>query len=678
MNEVVARLLMPLFFLCTHFFFYVQAQPIPLRTEPSVESTLGASIAPAPDEDPFEELARFLKDPLLLNEASKEDLQALLLLSDALIDHLLLHRRIFGPLLHLNELQSVAGFTPELIRQIKPYVRVTQSNSFQLDHMLAAGGLAQDFLCRVTGLLRGNTSSANQAWAGSTQRILFWHRLQTKNIQAGWLVEKDPGETMFRKQKPLIDHAGFHFFWRGNSTVRTIAVGDFTVNFGQGLIHWQSMAFGKSSEMSWLKRQGPVLRAHRSSGEVNFHRGVATDLVWKQLSLALFVSLRSLSGNVQSDTLGIAEGIRSISASGYHRTAAESLGRKVLKQTTAGMRLSTRVRSLFLSLNAVGYRFSFPLIRDPSPRNLFDIKGRSWSNASLDFSYTRKNVHSFGEWAIDANGSSALVVGAVISPATTIDLFLLARNINKSYRALQANAFTESTLPENERGLYLGITLRPHPQIRIDAYADQYVFPWLRHRVNAPSAGSDQLLQFHYRPHKRSELLFRYRLERKWESGWSDLDNSPYVLAGMSSRVGWRGQLSYQVSRFCKSRTRVEWVSMHQGRGAQPSLTSHNSEHGFLYYLEFLFNKVPFFSELSFRCQHFDTKSYESRIYALTPDLRPGFAISAFYGQGTRFWILIDKSLKNNLLINLCWQGNLTGQGLKNQDLRLQLRLKLQ
>ncbi|NDF98490.1 MAG: helix-hairpin-helix domain-containing protein, partial [Chitinophagia bacterium] len=617
MKGKIAQRLVLLFFFRTCLCFQLQAQPIPLRTEPSVESSAAAQSTPAPDEDPFEEWALFLKKPLLLNEAGKEELQQLVLLPDALIDQLLLHRKLFGPLLHVNELQAIAGFTPEIIRLIKPFVSVMQAEVFHIANVFSAGSISQDYLCRVTGFFRSGSPSNDEKWVGNSQRILFWHRLQLKNIQAGWLVEKDPGEALFRKQMPLIDHAGFHFFWRGNSIIRTVAIGDFTINLGQGLIHWQSMAFGKSSEMSWLKRQGPVLRAHRSSGEVNFHRGVASTMAWKQLSLTVFASRRSLSGSMQKDSAGLLLGIGSISNSGYHRTAAELQGRKVLKLSTAGMRLSARVNSLVVSLNAIGYRFSLPLLRDPAPRNNFDIQGRGWFTSSLDFSYTQKNFHSYGEWAIDANGSSAFVVGAIITPAATVDLFLLARNISKSYRAVQANAFTESSGPENEKGFYSGITLRPHPHIRVDAYGDQFIFPWLRYRVNAPSAGSDYLLQLHYHPHKKAELLIRYRTESKWEAGWSSLDSGQVSVSGLTSRAGWRGQVSYQVSRICRVRTRVERVGIRHNQGGQPPTSFAAAEHGFLYYLELLFNKLPLRSELSFRCQYFDTKSYQSRIYAL-------------------------------------------------------------
>lgn len=655
------------------------SQSIPLSVEPLAESHATAQITLVPDEDPFEELSRFLRDPLLLNEASKDELQQLPFLSGAMVDLLLLHRKAVGPLLHLNELQGIPGFTPDLIRQLAPYVRVLPAGSSSIVHPLSFLGLTQDFLCRVTGILTETSDQTSAEWAGSRQRWLLWHRLQSKNFQAGWLLEKDPGETIFKKGSMPFDHRGFHLFWRGDGLIKTIVLGDFTVNLGQGLLHWQSMAFGKSSEMSWIKRQGPVLRPHRSSGEINFHRGMAATIGWKSLAFTFFVSRRSLSGRVQHDTSGFLLGVSSISTSGFHRSESEIRGRNALRQYTAGARLSLRYKSLELSINAVRYYFSLPLLLSVEPRNRADIQGRSWYNCSIDFSYTRKNVHCFGEGALAANGSGAFLFALIATPAAGVDLFALVRKNGIAYRALYANAFAESSMIENEQGFYLGVTLRPKSNIRIDAYADHYVFPWIRYRANSATAGADYLLQLEYRLHKRTALQIRYRVESKWEATEPYTDNSQVAAFDGNTRKGWRSQLTVQFSTRCRVRTRVEWLAVEPNPKPTPYTPDipQLSGQGFLYYADLLFNRLCVGVDLLFRYQFFDTNSYESRIYALSPDLRPGFGLGAFYGTGHQIWIGFDKTLKNNTLISLNGQLKYQGGTLQGRELRVQLRLKL-
>lgn len=659
-------------------FFSAFSQPVSLRTETVAESNIASQWTLAPDEDLFDELSRFLKKPLLLNEADKEQLQQLVLLSDVLVDRLLEHRKLLGPLLHLNELQTIAGFTPELIRQIEPYVRVAAVGAFSANDFFSFRGVRQDLLYRVTGLFRSGNAPSNPHWVGSEQRILIWHRLQTKTIQLGWLAEKDPGETILRKGRPVVDHVGFHVFWQGKKLLRTVALGDYTVNLGQGLLHWQSMAFGKSAAMSWIKRQGEVIRPHRASGEVNFHRGIATCLALRKMSLHLFFSARSLSGRLLYDSASRPFALGSINSSGYHRSPPELSGRKVAGQSVAGVRLSTRVDRLQLSVNAVGYRFSLPLVSNNEPRNLFDIQGKTWFNGSIDLCYTRKNVHGFGEWAIDARGKGAVVAGAMLTPAAMVDLFLVVRSIAVGYRSLYSNAFTESSSVENERGVYLGITIRPNAQLRLDAYADHFVFPWIRYRAAAPTAGSEFLVQLYYRPAKKTELLFRYRSERKWEVGYSDQDVSQIAAFDNNTRSGWRSQFSYDLTPRVSVRTRVEWVRLRPEITTAYRSVGSKQEHGFLYYAELLCNRASHRTNLAFRYQFYDTKSYQSRIYAMSPDLRPGFGIGAFYGKGSKLWINVDKSMKNNILISLNGQLALTGSLTFSRELRLQIRFKLE
>ena len=657
-------------------FLQLFSQSLPLRTEPLMESSTTSAGLPGADEDLFEDRERFLKSPILLNEASREQLVQLGLLTDALIDRLLLHRQVMGPLVHLHELQAVAGFTPDLIRQLQPYVLVKPVGVSFPDKLMPAGPLGHDLLFRLTGVGSPRGSHLHN-WVGGEQGILLWHRMQTNRWQAGWVLEKDPGEAILKKGRPLADHAGFHLFWRGKGWVKTFAAGDFTVHFGQGLLQWQSMALGKSADMSWLKRQGPVLRAHRSSGEINFHRGLATTLHWRNFSFTFFGSRRLLSGQVVYDSSGQGKGVKSISNSGYHRTPGEIAGRKALIQMATGGRLTARFRSLEVSLNSVYYHYSKPLIRQEAPRNIFDVQGKSWFNVSIDFSITRRNVHCFGEGAVDARRAGAGVLGLFITPASRLDVFMIARTVSPRYRAFYANAFLESSLPENESGFFLGITLRPHAHVRIDAYADFFVFPWLRYQRNAPSAGIDYLFQLNYRPHKKAELLIRFRSQAAGEANLSEPEGTPIPDAHNRIRQGWRGQMVYFVSARFRIRSRVEWLRVQSCRGPSLYSSPSSAEYGFLYNADLTYARAFWGLSLLLRYQYFDTGGYLSRIYALTPQLQPGFGVGAFYGKGSRCWWSVSKSLKTNLLLNLLGQLTPTGSSFWEQQIQLQLRLRL-
>jgi hypothetical protein len=103
---------------------------------------------------------------------------------------------------------------------------------------------------------------------------------------------------------------------------------------------------------------------------------------------------------------------------------------------------------------------------------------------------------------------------------TKADVSLLYRHMDAGYQSFFGRAFTENTMPANEQGLYMGISLRPHSACKLNAYADFYRFPWLKYRVEAPSGGRDYSLQLTYTPHKRLELYTRYSSEQKSLNGF--------------------------------------------------------------------------------------------------------------------------------------------------------------
>ncbi|WP_239691828.1 ComEA family DNA-binding protein [Hymenobacter coccineus] len=77
-----------------------------------------------PVEDIYETLLNYYQAPVNLNAATREDLRALLLLSETQITNLLRHRETNGLLLSVYELQSIEGFDLRTIGRVLPFVAV--------------------------------------------------------------------------------------------------------------------------------------------------------------------------------------------------------------------------------------------------------------------------------------------------------------------------------------------------------------------------------------------------------------------------------------------------------------------------------------------------------------------------------------------------------------------------
>jgi hypothetical protein len=112
-------------------------------------------------------------------------------------------------------------------------------------------------------------ADSSSYYLGSPQKLFFRYKYNYKNLlQYGLLGDKDAGEQFFKGyQKYGFDFYSLHFFVKNLGIIKSLTLGDFTVNMGQGLIQWQSIAFTKSAEVLSIKRHADILRPYNSAGE---------------------------------------------------------------------------------------------------------------------------------------------------------------------------------------------------------------------------------------------------------------------------------------------------------------------------------------------------------------------------------------------------------------------------
>ncbi len=624
-------------------------------TEQQLENNTENNQDVEPDDDAYlQQLQQFIKDPVNLNYADEAVLQQLHLLTPLQIQQFILYRKLLGRFISIYELQAIPQWTPALLRKIRPYITVSSDiellNSFR--GRLHNG--EHSVLLRVSQVperskgYSGNDTAVTNFYAGSPQKILLRYKYVFKNLlQYGIVAEKDAGEQFFKgRQKQGFDFYSAHLFLQHSGIIHTLALGDFTVNLGQGLTQWQSLSFKKSAEVMSVKREGAVLRPYSSAGELNFHRGLGITVLKKQWQATAFVSYKRIDGNFITDSLHRQEDfISSIQSSGYHRTAAEAADKGIQHQLAYGGNFSYQYKRLHLGINGISYKFKLPLVKPADLYNKYALNGRSFGNYSFDYSYTHKNLHFFGEAAFSANFDKAFVQGLLVSVSAFADMALVYRNISRTYQSLYTNAFTEAAYPNNEKGVYTGITIRPDVFWRIDAYADLYKFPWLKYRVDAPSAGKDYLIQVTYKPTKQFEIYSRYRAELKP----INFNPDTLVLASVIAlpRQEWRTQVNYAINPSFSFRGRIDIVWIDKG-GVQP-------EEGFLTAVDLLFDPPlkPYSGNL--RLQYFDTDGYNSRLYAYENDVLYNFSIPVFYDKGYRYYINTHYDVSKKLTIWAKW-----------------------
>lgn len=557
------------------------------------------------------------KHRLNLNKAGIEELRELNMLTDLQIENLLQYRRLFGKLLTIYELQAVPGWDLATIRRLLPFITIQEGLEIPGNwrHWVTKGENRLLFrfaqvLEKAKGFLQSDSGSY---YAGSPLKILFRHKYQYRDqLQYGLTGDKDAGEQFFKgKQRLGFDFYSFHFFVRRLGFIKALALGDFIINLGQGLVHWQGQAFKKSAAVLNIKRQSAVLKPYTAAGEYNFHRGAGITVQRGNVQATIFGSYRKWSAAVQED------GFTSVQLSGLHRSASELKNKNAVNVFAAGANVQLRGRRGQVGVSGVFHSLSIPFRSSGDPYDYYALNGKNWFNASVDYSYTWSNFHWYGELAVDKNSNTAIINGLLFSADPSVDVAMVYRCISPAYQAVAANAFTENTQPANENGFYTGIALRPAYRWRIDAYADFFRFPWLKFRVNAPSHGYDYLVQTTFTPNKQSEIYSRLRMEEK----------------GMEPvlRKNWRTQVSFQPCKELSLANRADiiWYEI-KNNGIKKT--------GFLFFQDIQFNPTNRPWKLALRLQYFESDDYDTRLYAFENSVLYNFSLPAFFNKGIRWY----------------------------------------
>ena len=572
-------------------------------------------------EEDLIQLQGFLLRPLNLNRADQEDLAVFPFLTPFHIEQLIRYRKLAGDLVHVLEMQAIPGWDPGLVRKLIPYATVQPELTFR--------NTVQDNIRKGSHLLLFRSSLSSQAG------FLARYHFTSPKLQWGLNTEKDAGEKYLQAGKGLAFVSG-HAGLRNMGAIRQLVVGDFIVNMGQGLMLWQGRAVRKTAMPMAIKRQLPFLLPYKSNDENRFMRGVGIHLARKRLDLGFFLSANRLDANRKVDTATGAAFVSSFLNTGYHRTEDELADKNVLGHIASGGMLGYRSGFFRVAANVIHHRFSLPLVRAGELYDVYAAKGREITNYGIQYHNTWRNIHLFGECAVDGQGDLAGLQGVMVSADPRVDFSLVARKMSRGYRSFQGNAFTESSDPSNEEGIYLGFSYRIRPMLTLDAYADHYRFPWLRYRVDGPGWGRDHLIQLSYRPDKKTLVYIRYRAERK--SGAAVLGRVKTITE--YQKTGGRLHFEFRPTLEWEWRIRAEFTSILSSGSER--------EHGFLTSTDFFWSPIDKPFSLNGRIMVFDTKSYDSRIYSFENDVLYYNIVPAFYGWGARSYLNAQYKISHN------------------------------
>jgi len=630
--------------------------------------------------DLLESLNYFKEHRINLNNTSVDELRQLhFFLNDILINNLLTHIKNSGKLLSIYELQSVDGFDLQTINKLLPYVRVTDnvsSNHFTMKQMFLNGqNMVMFRYGRVLEPQTGFSSidsaslfkSPNSRYIGSPDKLYARYKFTYgTNVSWGITAEKDQGELFFKnKQKFKYDwyeqslkgnqQSGFdfysaHLYLHNIGFVKSLAIGDYQVTFGQGLTAWTSYAFGKSADIVNVKKSARGISPYTSVDENKFMRGAAATVGFKHFEATGFFSRKKVDANV-SDTLenGEIAAISALQTTGYHTTPSELADKHTIQQTIAGGNVTYKSKKVNVGITAVNYQLNHEFNRALSYYSQFEFSSKHNTNVGLDYNFIFRNFNLFGEEAMSANGGKAFLNGALISLDPRLSFTVLHRYYQRNFQNLLSTGFAENSTASNEKGLYLGVVTKPNAVLTITAFYDRFEFPWLKYLVNAPSKGNDYMTQLTYTPNKKVAMYARIRQRNKEKNG-VDPDASINYLIPVK-QTNYRIDISYSILPSVKLKNRVELVYYKLG--------DNKTEKGYLVYQDITFNKLGKPLSATMRYALFETDSYDARLYAFETDVPGSYSIPSYYYRGSRFYLMLDYNITRKIEVWLRYSQTL-------------------
>ncbi len=587
-----------------------------------------------------EDLYYYYDNPINLNQATKDELAKLNLLSEPQILALFDYIKRNGPLLSIYEMQLIPGWNVETLYVLNPFLQVApieEKQKTRLSSIIKYG--KHEIVSRVVDLLeeqdgyRRNKVDPNDGYLGSSYQLFARYRFTYKDkVSFGWAGRKDRGEEFFRGSQPQgFDFNSAHLFIRNVGIFRKIAIGDYQLQFGQGLTMWTGLAFGKTAYVMNVKRYPVGVRQYTATNAFNFNRGVAAEVRLGRFDVTGFFSHKKIDGTVsEGDSLtGEELEVASLLESGFHRTNAEISKKGTIGETIYGGHVTFRGGKFNIGATAVQTIYSAAVTPTDQAYNLYRFRGTQLFNAGIDYDVLLGKFYAYGEFSVSENGGFAMTHGIQAAVHPNFSLAMLYRQFGAKYQNNNSNAISDRLADNNETGLYVGFETTPIKYFKLQGYFDVFSYPWMRFGISAPARGHEALGQLSYIPSRKVEAYVRVRHQFRPLDGREDNEYTDQLIH--QGRTNYRFNFTYEVNRQLKLRSRFEYAT---NRRPDQSLGE-----GFMVYQDVIYKPTKIPVDFSARIALFQVNDFDARIFTYENDVLYSFSVPGFNDKGMRWYL---------------------------------------
>ena len=541
-----------------------------------------------------------------LNDLSYEVAVNQLHLSDYQYYQLQLYIENFGPLYSIYEIPAIDGFTDEDMRRFSDKVLIApppkRRPTFR-ELMRSCKNVLWIRYGQVVERQAGYDTARANHYDGSPAHLQFRYDFSVRQ-HFGFRIagEKDPGEQFFRgDQKQGFDHYSGSVYMKNIRWLKCAVIGDYRLNYGQGLVLGSSMMSGKGGGVSAMRRFSDGIRPVATTNESQLFRGAAFSI-----------------------------GSKRWSGSAFAGAVTES------NRTAFGGSISCRQAQFTVSAQAICYgEYSDSARVGEKWRSLGQPKQM---NAGVSYHALAGKTLLFGEAAVNERGKPAVLQAALIPVAPVFQMSALVRYYATGYQSPMGSGFRTSSGDCGEFGTYLTGHLVVSRNVEADLFCDYYRLLWLSYLTDAPVQGMDAGVSLTCRLPGKNLLYARYQ----WRTKPKNESDDTYL---------------HRLQEQCRHRLRLQWAckplpwldtkteaSIVLNKGPDNAKRWYK---GLLMYQDLAFNwRKPQLS-VHLRVAYFDTDRYDERLYAYENDVYYAFTIGSYYYQGVRAYLLLRYKIRN-------------------------------
>lgn len=593
------------------------------------------------------------QNPLQLNLMQRVDLLQFPFIDEERADSILSYRLQKHGFVSLGELQLIKGMDYYTRAYLSLFVRcdsvfpptakqLLERQQPPLKHKVVRGGHELESrldipLYQRAGYAPKRPTNTNWYSGNSLHHLLRYRYHYKREVLYGFTLEKDGGEPAFKQGFYPYDYMSGYVLLRPRAKRWGVVVGDYNLYAARGLLLGKQSYVGRTVQAHALQRPLTTFKAHTSTNESNYFRGLAASYTWSAYSLTAYASYRKLDGRVDHQS---SDTIRSILKTGLHRTLSEIKARRTLGCVTAGASVSYNRSHFTLSASSVYTHYSRVVSPDLRKYNAYYFRGRTAVTSSLAYYCTFNKFTGVGEWAIDYKGHLAIENTLAYKFTPRLSCSIQQRHFSPRFISINGRALQQGSRVANEQGLVLSGRYLPISRLELVGYVDCFRFPKPTANAYADRThGIEAMLQSTYSVNSACSFLLRYQVKQKQYNFTYEkkqfIENrvvNKFRLASMLAQRTYNCTFQADASYATRQSGQQHWGAMVSARaGWQPSA------------------QVNLKAMLGI----FFTDHYDSRLYVYEPQLLYASGSSAWADHGWRGVVLANWQCLKTLTLSL-------------------------